>query len=100
MADPLQQPAAGSLFANVLDLEPVGLQCPSYPFAIGRGLHDEVRGEKNRGYRVAWVVASRGPAPRSFLVQHHLWRNAESFVSLLRKRSSHAVLQRSGDTKW
>lgn len=49
MVDPVQQPAAGALFANELDLESMGPQFPSCPFEIGRGLHVEIRREKG-GY--------------------------------------------------
>ena len=47
MADPLQQPAAGSLSAHERNIESLGTYRPSNPLAIGRGMYREVCGQKS-----------------------------------------------------
>ncbi len=59
MADPLQQPTAGALFAHELDIESLGLQRPSNPFEIGRGVYVEVRGQKSTRQRRVNVKLSQ-----------------------------------------
>lgn len=47
MADPLQRSAEGAVLAYEPDLEPLGRERACHPVAIGRGLHIEIRREKN-----------------------------------------------------